>query len=116
MSCIHNSFDDHDSWGGCIHCATEERNAKFYDAHNPPKQYDPPQPTFDYDPLYYHTYLKKTPILSIGEQFTIIDYLGIQVSIPNKIIRLKGKKQKLYVHKNIFNDIIKKHGLPPINS
>lgn len=115
MSCIHNNFDDADSWGGCIHCAEEERNRRFYEEHNPPKQYDPPQSDFDYDPLYYHVRLKKVSILSVGEQFSVIDYHGINLSIPNKIIRLKGKKAKLYVHRRIFNSILVKNGLRPLD-
>lgn len=106
MTCIHGNMSEDDSWGGCIHCAEEERNRKFYEEHNPPKYYDPPEPKFNYDPYFYHMRLCNVPVISIGNQFTTIIYEGIPLDIPNKIIKYKGKKRKLYVHKRIFLDIL----------
>lgn len=114
MTCIHNNFDDDDNWGGCIHCAIEERNAKFYDEHHPPMQHTTPKPEFIPNRFHYHTKLKKSSIIFIGTQFTIINYNSVVLSIPNKIIKLKGEKNKIYVHKNIFNSILIKNNLVPI--
>lgn len=70
----------------------------------------PSSKPFVYDPLYYHMRLK-APVTVVGHQFTTIKYQGKQIDIPNKIIRYKGKKRKLYVHKRIFHEILKRHGM-----
>lgn len=46
MTCIHNNFDEDQSWGGCIHCSEEEKHRAYYERNHPPVYYDPPEPEF----------------------------------------------------------------------
>lgn len=115
MSCIHNNFNDDDNWGGCIHCSEEEKHRVYYDRNHTSTSYEPPdEPEFIPNVFHYHTKIKRNSIIFVGEQFTIINYNSVILSIPNKIIKLKGKKNKVFVHKNIFNKILIKNNLSPI--
>lgn len=112
MSCGHGSWDNADSWGGCAQCEELERYEAAYNGLQASTVIiDDPiiRKPFVYDPLYYHIRLKKTPIIFVGHQYTVIEYQGVQLDIPNKIIRYKGKKRKLYVHKRIFHEILKRN-------
>jgi hypothetical protein len=115
MTCIHNNFDEDQSWGGCIHCSEQEKHRAYYERNHPPVYYEPPEPEFIPNQFHYHVKIKKNSIVSVGDHFTVINYSGAVISIPNKIIKLKGKKNKVFVHKNIFNNILTKNNLIPIS-
>ena len=63
MTCIHNNFDEDQSWGGCIHCSEEEKHRAYYERNHPPVYYDPPEPEFIPNQFHYHVKIKKNSIV-----------------------------------------------------
>ena len=99
-----------DGWGPCFVCKPtpplniEDRDTGqiFYSNYYLSENKDDFKP----NKYYYHKRLKNVIILSQNKQFTRILYKNLELKIPNKIKKYKGKKQKMYVHKKIFKKIL----------
>ena len=64
---------------------------------------------FTPDPLYYHMAIDCIIIEEVGESY-LIKYEGIHFHIPQSICR-EIEDDCMYVHKQIFNQILKKQNL-----
>lgn len=107
-SCFGNGSD---GWGPCFECnPSPPVNVEFRDTGQTyySNYYLSDNDKNDFKPneYYYHKKLKHVTVISQGKQFTKILYKNLELKIPNKIIKYKGKKQKMYVHKKIFKKIL----------
>jgi len=66
---------------------------------------------FEPDPFYYHlnTFYNITPIEKRGSMIRA-EYKGVEILIPEKIIKLKPDSLEIWVHSYIFSQILDKNG------
>lgn len=66
---------------------------------------------FEVDPFYYHinTYQKFTPIERRGSMI-LFSYKGVEIAIPEKIIKLKDDSTDIWFHRYILSQILDANG------
>lgn len=66
---------------------------------------------FKPDPFYYHinTYQKFTPIERRGSMI-LFSYKGVEIAIPEKIIKLKDDSTDIWFHRYILSQILEANG------
>lgn len=66
---------------------------------------------FKPDPFYYHinTYRKFTPIERRGSM-VVFSYKGVELAIPEKIVKLKDDSLDLWFHRYILSQILDANG------
>lgn len=89
-----------DGWGPCFQCMRENPTP----SHIQENYSDTSQ--VESNPLYYHTRLENTPVISQNSKMALIRYKDRLMTIPTKIIRYKPGLQDIYVHTKTFNKIL----------